>query len=286
MAALPWEEPAPRRVALDATTIQDLVAVAGDLADAARGAVLPHFRSRGLHHDDKAIVRPDGNWDPVTAADTACEQAIRDRLAALRPDDGIVGEEAGHSPGTSGLTWVVDPIDGTRAFLAGLPTWGVLIALFDGIEPVIGVVDQPHVDERWVGVATPDERRCEFHHAGAAEHVHARSSADLGTAVLCTAYPEVGASDERVAFERVRDRVMLTRYGADCYAYALIASGTVDLVIEAQLQPWDVAALVPVVRGAGGVITAWDGGPAHAGGRVIAAGDADLHAAARALLGG
>lgn len=279
-ATLPWDVPNSLRVELGSDDLDELVAVAHALADAARGVTTSRFRALGLGHANKHAE----GWDPVTEADTACEQAIRDLLADRRPTDGIVGEEAGHSPGTSGLTWVVDPIDGTRAFLAGLPTWGVLIALFDGVEPVIGVIDQPHVGERWVGVATPDRQWCDFHHQGTVTAVQTRAVAELSDAVLCSTFPEVGSNAERVAFERVRDQAMLTRYGADCYAYALVASGTVDLVIEAGLAPWDVQALIPVVRGAGGTITDWDGGSAHAGGRILAAGGGAVHTAARQLL--
>ncbi len=281
--ALPWDVPTPSRVVLDARDVDELVAVACGLADTARRVTLPHFRARDLGHRDKDASTP-GGWDPVTVADTAAETAMRDALATLRPDDGIVGEEQGHAAGTSGLTWVVDPIDGTRAFLAGLPTWGVLIALFDGIEPVIGIIDQPHVDERWIGVATPDQQWCEFRHADDSQRLRVRDVGDLGDAVLATTFPRVGSELERRAFEAVRDQVLLTRYGTDCYAYALVASGTIDLVVEAGLSPWDVQALIPVVRGAGGTITTWQGDPAHAGGRVLAAGDDRLHRAASRLL--
>ena len=289
VAALPWDDATGDRVEVARDQVDDLVAVAHTMADAARDVAMAHFRTADLETEHKArhrgrVGRGETGFDPVTAADRGAERAMRAVLAARRADDGIVGEELDVVRGTSGLTWVLDPVDGTRAFVAGMPTWGILIAVFDGVEPVIGVVDHPVTDERWVGIATPDRRVCHLHHAGSTTAITARSAGRLDRAVLATTFPEVGTDGERRAFDRVRDRARLTRYGTDSYAYALVAAGTVDLVVEAGLAPWDVQALVPVVRGAGGTITAWDGGPAHAGGRVVAAGNATLHAEARELL--
>jgi histidinol phosphatase-like enzyme (inositol monophosphatase family) len=289
---LPWDEPTGDRVEVTGDDVVDFVAVAHTMADAAREVTLGHFRTADLAPEHKAKAgdpehdlsgQGEPGFDPVTAADRGAERAMRTVLAARRADDGIVGEELEVDRGTSGLTWVLDPIDGTRAFVAGMPTWGILIALFDGVEPVIGVVDHPVTDERWVGIATPNHRSCRRQHAGATTEVATRSR-PLDEAVLATTFPEVGTDEERAAFERVRDRVRLTRYGADSYAYALVAAGTVDVVVEAGLAPWDVQALVPIVRGAGGTMTAWDGRPAHAGGRVVAAGSATLHARTMELL--
>lgn len=279
-AVMPWDDPSAQRVALAPDDLDAVVAVANALADTARPVTMRHFRTSDLVADNKDSA----GFDPVTAADRAAERAMREVLAATRPDDGVVGEELGHTPGTSGLTWVIDPLDGTRAFMAGLPTWGTLVALFDGAEPVVGVVDHPVTDERWVGVAAPHRRSCHLHHAGTTREVGTRTTVGVPDAVLLTTFPEVGSDDERRAFERVRDRVRLTRYGADCYAYALVATGTADVVVEAGLAPWDVQAVVPVVRGAGGTITAWDGGPPHPGGRLLATGSEPLHADVMALL--
>lgn len=277
---LPWQVTHPTRVALADGQVDELVAMAGALADAARPITLAGFRSRDL----AVQAKPGPDFDPVTAADRAAEQAMRDLLADRRPDDGIVGEEGGQAPGSSGLTWVLDPIDGTRAYIAGLPTWGMLIAVFDGVEPVVGVIDQPFTDERFVGIATPQRRMAWLVGADTTSALTAAGATDIHDAVLHTTFPEVGTDVERAAFDRVRDRVRLTRYGADCYAYALVAAGTIDVVVEAGLAPWDAQALIPVIRGAGGVITAWDGTSAHGGGRVVAAANPVLHATTRGLL--
>lgn len=269
------------RVPLAGADVDELLAVAHALADAARPVTLRHFRSRDLATTSKP---GDGSFDPVTRADQDAESVMRVVLRQRRPDDGIVGEEHGHSRGSSGLTWVIDPIDGTRAYISGMPTWGVLIALFDGAAPVIGIIDQPYTDERFVGVTTGERRSAHLLRGGGRTTLRTRECPDLADATLFTTFPEIGTDQERLAFERVRDRVRLTRYGADCYAYALLASGGVDLVIEAGLQPHDVQALIPVIEGAGGVTSAWDGGPGHLGGRFLAAGSPQLQRAAMQVL--
>ena len=256
-----------------------LVATAHRLADAARGASLAHFRTDGLTADNKAEP---GKFDPVTQADRETEAAIRAILAAERPEDGVLGEEEEALAGSSGLTWVIDPIDGTRAYLIGAPTWGVLIALNDGARPVIGVMDQPFVGERFWS----DGRVARWERGGETRDIRSRQGVSLSNALLCTTMPEVGTAEERLLFERVRDRVRLTRYGLDCTAYALLAAGHVDLVIEAGLHAFDVQALMPVIETAGGVITTWSGGDPQNGGRILAAGSRELHAEAMALLAG
>jgi histidinol phosphatase-like enzyme (inositol monophosphatase family) len=247
------------------------------MADAAAACCLPLFRSAALACDDKGYG---GRFDPVTQADRDAERAMRDIIAACRPEDGVLGEEFGPVEGRSGLTWVLDPIDGTRAFLAGAPSWGVLIGLDAGAGPVLGIVDQPWTGERFMGGLG----RAEMRRGGETWPLRARQCRGLDDAILFTTYPEVGSAKERAGFEAVRDRVRLTRYGLDCYAYALVALGQVDLVIEAQLAPYDIQGPQAVVEAAGGVVTDWRGGPAHRGGRVVAAGDRAVHAAALELL--
>jgi histidinol phosphatase-like enzyme (inositol monophosphatase family) len=256
--------------------IEQIMAVAHRLADEARIQTLSLFRSPGLRPDNKA---GDG-FDPVTEADRASERAMRAILAAERPEDGILGEEYGVQAGQSGLTWVLDPIDGTRAFIAGAPSWGVLIGLTDAEGPIYGIVDQPHLDERFEG----GFGRARLISRGGEQPISTRSGVVLEQATLMSTYPEVGSPAEYAAFRRVADRVRLTRYGLDCYGYALLAAGHVDLVIEAGLQPYDVAAPIALVRAAGGVVTDWQGAPAHGGGTILAAGSAALHAEALALL--
>ncbi|MBV2358304.1 histidinol-phosphatase [Thalassococcus sp. CAU 1522] len=258
---------------------QTLLATALSLADAAGEAILPHFRSRGLSADNKARE----GFDPVTVADRAAEEAMRATLARLRPQDGILGEEFGEQAGESGLTWVLDPIDGTRAFLSGTPTWGVLIALANESGPMLGIIDQPFTGERFIGGFG------RAHWSGprnATASLETRDTHHLEDAILFTTFPEVGSPAERRGFEAVRDRVRLTRYGMDCYAYALLAAGQIDLVIEAGLAAYDVQAPIAVIEAAGGIVTDWTGAPVHAGGRVLAAANATLHARALDLLRG
>lgn len=261
---------------LSAETKTDLIRVANALADAARVAVLPYFRSAGLTADNKL----DGGFDPVTEGDRAAEQAMRALLAEMRPEDAIFGEEFGAKEGTSGLTWVLDPIDGTRGFLSGTPTWGVLIAVGRENGPELGIIDQPYIKERFMGgfgeawVDGPMGRNT----------LKTRSTDVLSDAILFSTFPEVGTKDEGDAFHTLSQKVKLTRYGTDCYAYGLVAAGQIDLVVEAGLQSYDVQAPIAVIEAAGGIVTDWTGGPVHQGGRVVAAANARLHAQALAVL--
>ena len=256
--------------------IPHLTEVAHKMADAARAAILPYFRGSNLGTENKL----DAGFDPVTVADRAAEQAMRDVLATARPDDAILGEEFGHQAGTSGLTWVLDPIDGTRGFISGTPTWGTLIALSDGTGPFLGVIDQPYIGERFTG--SPQGARFTGPHSS--NGLSTRATDRLGAAVLFTTFPEVGTTDEGAAFQRVARQVQLTRYGMDCYAYALLAAGQIDLVIEAGLNAYDIQAPIAVIEAAGGIVTDWRGGPVHDGGQVLAAANTTLHAQAMELL--
>ena len=255
----------------------DLLRVALLLADAARTAILPHFRAPGLHAENKLS---DGQYDPVTVADRAAEQAMIAILTRERPDDAILGEEFGLKPGTSGLKWVLDPIDGTRGFISGTPTWGVLIAVGDADGPALGIIDQPYIGERFVGgfgQAWSEGPR-------GRHDIAVRGVENLAEATLFTTFPEVGSTAERLAFEALSGQVRLTRYGMDCYAYALLAAGQIDLVVEAGLNAYDIQAPIAVIQAAGGIVTDWTGAPAHAGGRVLAAANERLHTAALAVL--
>jgi len=253
-----------------------LRAVAEEMADAARLATLRYFRSTELAVDNKEA----NGFDPVTMADREAEQAMRAVLARRRPDDAVFGEEFGHSEGRSGLTWVLDPIDGTRAFISGAPSWGVLIGLDAGQGPVMGLIDQPFTGERFFGgFGKADWRR-----ADETRELGVRACAGLEHATLMSTFPEVGTMQEAAAFAAVAAQCRLTRYGLDCYAYALLAMGQVDLVIEAGLNAYDVQGPIAVIEGAGGVVSNWQGGPAHQGGQIIAAGDARVHKAALEIL--
>ncbi|GGH29771.1 histidinol-phosphatase, inositol monophosphatase family [Cribrihabitans marinus] len=250
--------------------------IAEELAEAARAAILPHFRHPGLLADNKL----DAGFDPVTVADRAAEQAMRDVLARHRPEDGIWGEELGRTEGSSGRVWVLDPIDGTRGFISGTPTWGVLIALSHENGPILGVIDQPYIGERFVG----QNGRATVTGPQGHGTLATRPTAALADAILFTTFPEVGTAEDGAGFRAVSEQVRLTRYGMDCYAYALLAAGQVDLVIEAGLNAYDIQAPIAVIEAAGGVVTDWRGGSAHLGGRVLAAANPVLHVAALDIL--
>lgn len=262
----------------DPNLLDGLVSLACEVADAASRQTLAHFRSQDLRIEDKGAT----GFDPVTEADRAAEAAMRTLISHRRPEDSVLGEEMAETAGCSGLTWILDPIDGTRAFLSGAPTWGTLIAVADEQGPFIGIVDQPYIGERFVG--RPGAAWCDGRSGRSALRV--RSPRDLARSILFTTFPEIGTPQERRAFEVVSGAVRLTRYGLDCYAYALLAAGQIDLVIEAGLAPYDIAAPMALIEAAGGVVTSWDGGSAASGGRVLAAGNSDVHAAAMALLAG
>lgn len=259
-------------MSLSAEQIAEFRGFAEQLADAAASAITPYFRA------DLAVEDKGGRlYDPVTVADKAAEDAMRELILARYPSHGILGEEAGVAVGTSPLTWVLDPIDGTRAFITGLPLWGTLIALNDGTCPVVGVMNQPFTGERFIG--TPDGAW-----AGA-RALKTRACGDLAAATLMCTTPDMFDTPARkAAFEQVASQARLMRYGGDCYAYCMLASGFVDVIVEASLQPYDVQALMPIIQGAGGVITAWDGSSAQQGGCVVACGDPALHAQVVALL--
>jgi histidinol phosphatase-like enzyme (inositol monophosphatase family) len=263
---------------LSASDAQDIFATAAELADAARVATLQHFRSDGLTADNKEVAR----FDPVTVADRLSEERMRAILARRRPQDGILGEEFAPVAGTSGLTWVLDPIDGTRGYLSGTPTWGVLISVRDAAGPIYGIIDQPYIQERFEGGLG----RAEVNGPMGRKALVTRAARPLSEAILFTTFPEVGTADEGAAFRRVAAQAKLVRYGTDCYAYALIAAGQIDLVIEAGLQAYDVQAPIAVIEAAGGIVTDWQGRPCHDGGRVLAAANAAIHAEALALLNG
>lgn len=258
------------------TCKEELWDVANALADAARPIALQYFRKPDQELENKL----EGGFDPVTIADKSIERAMRHILAEHRPDDGVMGEEYDNSTGTTGLTWVLDPIDGTRGFISGTPTWGVLIGLDAGQGPVLGIIDQPFTGERFSG----GFGKAHWAHASKTHAITVRKCASVSNAVLFTTMPDVGTVDEILAFQRVSGQAKLTRYGTDCYAYALLAAGQIDLVIEAGLNAFDIQGPIGVVQNAGGIVTDWQGGPAHMGGQVIAAGDARVHRAALDIL--
>lgn len=264
------------RTQLGANERAELLALANRLADLARSETLAHFRRPDLVADSKQAQ----GFDPVTVADRAAETRLRHELARARPQDGIIGEEFPPVPSGSGLTWVIDPIDGTRGYLSGTPCWGVLIALADRDGPFLGVIDQPYIGERFIGGL--GEASLSGPHGTAP--LQCRNLGDISQAVLFSTFPEIGTPEECAAFGRVSRACRLTRYGMDCYAYALLALGQIDLVIEAGLNLYDIAAPLAVIEAAGGLFTDWQGNPVGNNGQVIAAANTSIHAQALELL--
>ncbi len=242
----------------------------------ASGKVINHYFRSPVDVIDKADKGP-GVYSPVTKADRGAEETIRVMINETYPDHGIIGEEFGNENANSEYVWVLDPIDGTKAFITGLPTFGTLIALLRNGKAVIGAMNQPYVGDRFIG--TPGQSTLN------GNSIKTRACPSLGAARLGITDMEMMKTDaQRRAFDSVATQVEYIRVGGDCYLYTLLAAGQFDLVIEGDLMPWDIQALIPIVEGAGGIVTHWDGAPILGGGWVIAAGDAALHAQAVTLL--
>jgi inositol-phosphate phosphatase/L-galactose 1-phosphate phosphatase/histidinol-phosphatase len=256
---------------------QAFIDLALKLADASGPVVLGYFRT------NLAVERKD-DASPVTRADREAETVLRKILAAEAPDHGVLGEEHGSENLDAEYVWVLDPIDGTRAFVNGIPLFGTLIALTQNGTPVLGVIDHPALGERWLGVAGAPSLHWGQGDNGAP--VQSRPCGELDRALLCATSPEMFSSHQLAQFQKVSAAARDTRFGTDCYAYAMVASGQTDLVVEAGMQPYDYLAPAVVVTGAGGVITDWQGAPLtlESPGSVLAAGDQKVHAAALELL--
>jgi myo-inositol-1(or 4)-monophosphatase len=251
-----------------AAFVDQLAAVSGD-------AILPFFRT-SIGVENKSIA----GFDPVTAADRAAETAMRGLIRQTFPEHGIVGEEFGSERADAEYVWVLDPIDGTKSFITGMPAWGTLIALTRSGAPVYGMMHQPFTRERFTG----DGIASRYRGPAGERALRVRRGGRLSEALLMTTSPLLMNDSDRDRFGRVEEAVRLSRYGGDCYAYCMLAAGHVDLVIETELKPYDIVPLVPIITGAGGIVTSWDGGEPSAGGRIIAAGDARVHEAAMKAL--
>jgi myo-inositol-1(or 4)-monophosphatase len=257
-------------------TAVDFETFVGELATVSGEAIRPFFRT-ALGIEDKSRG---GAFDPVTAADRTAEQAMRTLIRRKFPAHGIIGEEFGTERGDAEYVWVLDPIDGTKAFISGMPAWGTLIALTRAGRPVFGMMHQPFIGERFSG----DGEAAAYRGPAGDRALRVRPCEALADAILYTTSPRYMDAADRAAFARVEEAVRLPRYGGDCYSYCMLAAGYVDLVIETKLKPYDVAALIPIIEGAGGIVTTWDGQAPETGGRIIAAGDRRIHAAALELL--
>jgi myo-inositol-1(or 4)-monophosphatase len=259
-------------------TAIDFAAFVDRLATVSGEAILPFFRT-SLGVENKG--RP-GTFDPVTAADRAAETAMRALIREHFPGHGIVGEEFGSDRDDAEYVWLLDPIDGTKSFICGLPAWGTLIALTRGGEPVYGMMHQPFTRERFTG----DGAAARYRGPAGERTLRVRRCAALGEAILTTTSPLLMKEGDRRIFQKVEAQVRLSRYGGDCYAYCMLAAGHIDLVIETELKPYDILPLIPIIAGAGGIVTAWDGGSPKAGGRIVAAGDRRVHEQAMKILNG
>lgn len=257
---------------LEAKPLSDFL---NHLCDLAQVETLSRFRS-GLEITNKLS----NGFDPVTQADKAAENAIRNAIIKIYPDHGILGEEFGSINPDAEYVWIIDPIDGTKAFISGLPTWGTLIGLYKNTQPFAGIMHQPFTGERYIS----NGEDAFLYHQDKVYSLKTSTTGVLSDAVLMTTSPDFFSLDEATLYKRVEAACKLPRYGADCYAYCLLASGHVDLVIEAGLNAYDIAALIPIVEQAGGVFTNWQGGSAADGGQVLVAANEILHGQAMKLL--
>ncbi len=257
---------------------QELTHFAIALAEASAKEILPFFRRNA-----QVDVKSGPVWDPVTEGDRAGERIIRRLIEERYPSHGIHGEEYGIKEGKSGFTWILDPVDGTRAFVCGMPTWATLIGLsFEG-RPVVGLMNQPFVGDMFYG----SPKGAWLNHRGVTHPIRARSGISLGSATIGTTAPELYRSEaDRAAFDRLKHKAQMTRYGGDAYFFAVMAAGHLDIAMDANLQAYDIAPLLPIVSGAGGVYAEWNGGDAARGGNVITAGSQALLEEALSVLRG
>ncbi len=271
---------------LPTNTVDELFGFVHSAVQLAGKESLRYFRT-GLSVDNKAGV---GKFDPVTEADKAVERRLRELIEERFPEHAIMGEEFAPLAGAHGnnYCWLIDPIDGTRSFISGVPAWGVLLALLYKDQPLLGVMHQPYLNETFVGLLNPNEQQAWFFKDQVLlnQPLSVSRVESLERAILFSTHPEIfehipGALER---YQAVADRCKLMRYGGDCYCYCLLAMGQIDLVIEADLQDYDILPLVPIVEAAGGVISTWDGEPVRAGGQVIAAATPELHQQALRVL--
>jgi myo-inositol-1(or 4)-monophosphatase len=257
-------------------TAIDFAAFVDELATISGETIRPFFRSAiGVENKSRS-----GGFDPVTAADRAAESAMRALIRQTFPSHGILGEEYGSERTDAEYVWVLDPIDGTKSFIAGMPAWGTLIGLMRFGEPVFGMMHQPFIGERFSG----DGGAAHYRGRGGTRELRVRGCETLAEALLFTTSPLLMNETDREIFRHVEDKVRLSRYGGDCYAYCMVAAGLIDLVIETEIKPHDIVPLIPIITGAGGVVTTWENGPAQQGGRIVVAGDSRVHKAALAML--
>ena len=253
----------------------ELEGFALELGHTAGGIARAYFRSTFSIENKDAR-----GFDPVTSADHAIESVLRKTIGERYPDHGIVAEEEGNHQFGARFTWFIDPIDGTKAFMMGSPLWGTLVGVTENREPICGVLSQPVLQEVFFGspsgswLVSADGRR----------RLQSRRGKELAEAVLASTHPDMFSPESFTKFKALADRCLFYRYGGDCYNYALLAAGFIDLVVEAGLKPYDIVPLIPILEGAGCIVTDWEGAPPLDGGRVVAAASPELHRSALELL--
>ncbi len=258
-------------------TAIDFSSFVDQLASASGDTILPFFRTALAIENKQA-----GGFDPVTAADRAAEQTMRALIRKQFPDHGILGEEYGSERIDAEYVWVLDPIDGTKSFISGMLAWGTLIGLMRFGEPVFGMMNQPFTRERFSG----DGGAARYRGPPGNRDLHVRGCTSIADALMFTTSPLLMNRDDRAVFGKLEDKVKLSRYGGDCYAYCMLAAGLIDLIIETEIKPYDIVAVIPIIAGAGGIVTTWENGPAQSGGRIVVAGDKRVHQAALEILAG
>lgn len=256
-------------------SLREYVVFAHKLADASGETVLPYFRNIG-EIGNKELE----GFDPVTEADRGSERVMREMIETHYPGHGILGEEFPAKAASEAFEWVLDPIDGTKAFISGLPLWGTLIGLRENGKPILGMMNQPYLGERFWNA----EDSAHFRNRQGEGRIATRPCASLREANIGTTTPDMFRGSDMARFQALASACRMTRYGADCYMYCMLAAGFVDLVCEAELKPFDIAPLIPIIEAAGGKVTSWDGGDAANGGHVLASGDPHIHDAALRLL--
>ena len=247
------------------------------LAKAAAAETLPRFRTAGAVSNKEA-----GGFDPVTEADREAERALRALILSEYPDHGILGEEHGAENASSSHVWVIDPIDGTRAFISGLPVWGTLVGLTIDGDAKAGLMSQPFTGELFYA----DGDGSHYEGPGGPRKLATRGTADLSDATMFTTTPALFKGAMRERYDRLEQAVRLARYGTDCYAFAMVAAGHADIAVDAGLQSYAIVALFPLIEPAGGVVTTWTGGAAENGGDILASANPVLHEKALRLVNG
>jgi histidinol phosphatase-like enzyme (inositol monophosphatase family) len=248
------------------------------IAAAAAAETLPRFRAQGAVSNKETA-----GFDPVTEADREAERAIKTLILNEFPDHGILGEEHGIENAGSSHVWIIDPIDGTRAFISGLPVWGTLVGLTIGGDAVAGLMSQPFTGELFYATDSADSAS-HYEGPGGPRLLKTRATTRLADATLFTTTPALFKGAKRAVYDRLESSVQLARYGTDCYAFAMVAAGHADIVVDPGLKPYDIAALIPIIERAGGVVTTFEGKPAENGGDILAAATPQLHEAAMEIL--